>query len=118
MTRFALMSGSAKTQLAGARPLLLSLSVSAPLQAQDRAPVGPNVAPYVSVNAPLVALTHVRVVDGTGAPARDDQTIVIRGTMIGTVGASATTTVPATAQSIDLSGHTIVPGLVQLHEHT
>jgi hypothetical protein len=30
------------------------------------------------VHAPVVAITHVRVIDGTGAPAKDDQTVIIR----------------------------------------
>src|SRR3974390_470278 len=38
---------------------------------------GPAVAPYVKVAATRIALTHVRVIDGTGAPERLDQTVVI-----------------------------------------
>lgn len=80
--------------------------------------VTPGVERFVSVNAPVVALTHARVVDGTGAPARTDQTVVIRGTKIVSVGASASTTIPAGALVVDLTGHTILPGQVGLHEHT
>jgi hypothetical protein len=80
--------------------------------------ISPAVAPYISVNAPVVALTHARLVDGTGAPAREDQTVVLRGSRIAEVGPSSSTTAPADAQVIDLSGQTIIPGLVQLHEHT
>ena len=36
------------------------------------------VRPFVSVDAPVVALTHVRVIDGTGAPARADQAVLIK----------------------------------------
>ena len=80
--------------------------------------ISPAVAPYISVNAPVVALTHARLVDGTGAPAREDQTVVLRGSRIAEVGPSSSTTAPADAQVMDLSGQTIIPGLVQLHEHT
>jgi cytosine/adenosine deaminase-related metal-dependent hydrolase len=80
--------------------------------------VTPAVAPYVTVNAPVVALTHVRVVDGTGAAAREDQTVVVTGTRISAVGPTVSTVVPTGTQVIDLTGHTVVPGLVQLHEHT
>lgn len=34
------------------------------------AQVSPAVQPFVKVNAPVIALTHVRVIDGTGAAAR------------------------------------------------
>ena len=78
----------------------------------------PQVAPYVSVNAPVVALTHVRLVDGTGAAAREDQTVIVTGSRITATGPTVSTVAPSGAQLIDLTGHTVIPGLVQLHEHT
>ena len=75
-------------------------------------------ARYVAVNAPVVALTHVRVVDGMGTPAREDQTIVIQGDRIAAVGSAATAKIPAGAQVLDVTGSTVIPGLVGLHEHT
>ena len=73
---------------------------------------------FLSVDTPVVALTHVSVIDGTGAAARDDQTIVIRDGRIEAVGASARVPIPAAAKILDLRGHTVIPGLVGLHEHT
>jgi imidazolonepropionase-like amidohydrolase len=70
------------------------------------------------VDAPVVALTHVRVVDGTGAPARDDQTVIVSGSRIQAVGPSAGTEIPDGARVMELRGHTVIPGLVSLHEHT
>jgi imidazolonepropionase-like amidohydrolase len=93
----------------------LGLVVS--LHAQER-PIPAAVRPFVSVNAAVVALTHVQLVDGTGAPARADQTVILRGSTIESVGPFATTTVPSGARVLDLSGHTIMPGQVGLHEHT
>ena len=87
------------------------------LSSQDR-PVSPAVTPYVAVNSPVVALTHVRLVDGTGATARPDHTIVVRGSRIDAVGPTGSTPVPLDARVIDLSDHTVIPGLVGLHEHT
>jgi hypothetical protein len=100
--------------LAGALVVVPSI----PLAAQQRPQITPAVRPFVAVDAPVVALTHVRLVDGTGAPARDDQTVVVSGARIQAVGPSATTPVPAGARVMDLAGHTVIPGLVSLHEHT
>jgi enamidase len=98
------------------RPLAL-LALPAALAAQQPRTIGPAARPFVAVDAPLVALTHVRLVDGTGAPARDDQTVVIEGERIRAVGPSASTSVPAGARVIDLAGHTVIPGIVGLHDH-
>jgi enamidase len=72
---------------------------------------------FVAVDTPVLALTHARVIDGTGAPARDDQTLIIRDGRIAALGASASVAVPAGAQVIDLSGKSVIPGLVMVHEH-
>lgn len=90
-------------------------AASAPAQ---QPPISPSVAPYVSVNAPVVVLTHVRVVDGTGSSAREDQTIVLRDERIAALGPAGSTRVPPGARVLDLTGHTVIPGLVGLHEHT
>ena len=42
--------------------------------------------PYVSEDAPVLVLKNVRVIDGTGAPARADQTVVIRNGLIAAIG--------------------------------
>src|SRR5262245_19970205 len=80
--------------------------------------LAPAVARFVAVDDSVVALTHVRVVDGTGRPALDDQTIVIRDGRIAAVGRAASVSVPTTARVLDLAGHTVIPGLVGMHEHT
>ena len=92
---------------------MLTLTLLALLQAP-----APGVAQFVTVHAPVVALTHVQLIDGTGAPARPDQTVILRGDRIEAVGPAASTPVPAGATVLDLAGHTVMPGLVSLHEHT
>src|SRR5262245_12385928 len=72
---------------------------------------------FMSVDAPVVVLQHVRVIDGTGAPAVDDQTIVIEGSTIKAIGSSRSTTAPAGARVLDLSGRSAMPGWVGMHEH-
>ncbi|HZP48263.1 MAG TPA: amidohydrolase family protein [Vicinamibacterales bacterium] len=75
------------------------------------------VANFVKVSAPVVALTHVRVIDGTGAPPREDQTIVMRDGSIAAIGDSGRTPAPSGAAVIDATGKSVIPGLVMLHEH-
>lgn len=94
-------------------PLLLLSLLAAP--ASRGQSLSPDFKSFVSVDAPVVALTHVRVVDGTGAPAREDQTIVISGGKVQAVGAASV--VPAGAKVMDLSGYTVLPGLVGMHDH-
>ena len=69
----------------------------------------------IRVEAPVVALTHVRVIDGTGAAATEDQTIVIADGKINAVGTNVTA--PANAKVLDLTGYTVLPGLVGMHDH-
>src|SRR5216683_3481995 len=77
----------------------------------------PDRQQFIRTEAPVIALAHVRVIDGTGAAARDAQTIVISGGKIQSVGPGADAKVPANAQTLDLSGYTVLPGLVGMHNH-
>lgn len=80
---------------------------------------GPSaqVKPFIKIDAPVVALSHVRVIDGTGAAAREDQTVVLTKGKIESVGDAATATVPKDAQVLDLHGYSVIPGLVGMHDH-
>jgi hypothetical protein len=71
----------------------------------------------IVTDAPLIALTHVRVIDGTGAPAKEDQTILIEAGAIKAIGKAADVPTPATARTLDLKDQTAIPGLVGMHEH-
>jgi len=93
------------------------LAVAAPPAAAQRPTLSRNVLRYVAVDTPVVALTHVRVIDGTGAPAREDQTLVIRDGKIAALGPARSVRVPAGAEVMDLSGKSVIPGLVMMHEH-
>src|SRR5580704_10639811 len=77
----------------------------------------PGTAPFITVNAPVVALQHVRVIDGTGAAPREDQTVVIDHGKIAALGPAALVPAPTGAQAIDLGGNTVIPGIVGMHEH-
>src|SRR5579872_930204 len=95
------------------RVLYFLMAGAALAQAPNR--FNPGIQPFVSVSDPVVALVHVRVIDGTGAPPAEDQTILIDHGKIAAVGSSVA--IPQNARRMDLAGHTVIPGLVGMHEH-
>jgi enamidase len=76
-----------------------------------------TVKPFIKSEAPVIALVHARVIDGTGAPARTNQTVLIRNGTIAQVGEDGLVAPPAGAVVMDLSGKSVMPGLVMVHEH-
>jgi imidazolonepropionase-like amidohydrolase len=101
------------------RAVLLLASVAWAWLALAQSPpkLAPAVQRFVSVNAPVVALQHVLVIDGTGAAPAPDQTIIIAQGRIQAMGSSAQIAVPDGAKVLDLRGHTVIPGLVGMHDH-
>lgn len=95
----------------------LSIFVAAVLLTQSTPPLSDNVKQYVRTSAPLVALTNARVIDGTGQPAREGQTVVIRDGVIAQLGDSGSVSPPPGAEVMDLAGKSVIPGLVMVHEH-
>ncbi len=68
-----------------------------------------DVAEFISVDAPVVVLNHVRVIDGTGAAATEDQLIVISNGKIQSMGPAASAQIPPGVQVLDRSGYTVIP---------
>lgn len=99
-------------------PIAASILIPAVLAAQPADRLAPAVREYVAVPEPLVALVRVRVVDGTGADPAEDRTILLRDGRIAAVGPAASVPVPPEARVLDLAGHTVIPGLVGVHNHT
>ncbi len=89
----------------------------APFAGAQRPTLSNAARQYVSVDTAVVALTHVRVIDGTGAAARGDQTLIIRDGKIASVGPASSAQIPAGARTMDLTGKSVIPGLVMVHEH-
>ncbi|HVH10120.1 MAG TPA: amidohydrolase family protein [Gemmatimonadales bacterium] len=97
---------------------LLMLARPVPARAAQRPDsLAARVREFVLVDTAAVALTHVLVIDGTGAAPRPDQTVVIRDGKIAEVGPAATVRVPPGVRTLELSGSTVIPGLVGMHDH-
>ncbi len=93
--------------------LLLSLVGAAVAQAAP----GPDVQQYIKVSDSTFALAHVRVIDGTGDAARDDQTVVIANGKIVSIAPSSGAKLADGTKAYDFSGHTVFPGIVGMHNH-
>ena len=90
---------------ARATAAVVAVLVAQPFRAAiaQQPPANP-LATFIKVQAPVVALVHARVIDGTGAPAREDQTMVIRDGNIAAIGDAARTAPPAGATIVDATG--------------
>jgi imidazolonepropionase-like amidohydrolase len=78
------------------------------------AQLSPDVREYVKFDAPAIAITHARVIDGTGAAARNDETILSCDGKIESVGGPS---IPPDAKVIDATGRSVIPGLIDMHGH-
>jgi imidazolonepropionase-like amidohydrolase len=67
--------------------------------------------------AAQIAITHVTIVDVTGAPSRRDMTVVVSGDRISAVGRSALVRVPPGTRVVDGTGRYLVPGFWDMHVH-
>ena len=76
-----------------------------------------SVKPFISVQADTFALTDVKLIDGTGGPIRNHQTIVVENGRIAHVGDNASIKIPNGIKVISCGGKTIIPGMVMMHEH-
>jgi imidazolonepropionase-like amidohydrolase len=76
-----------------------------------------TVQQFVRVQAPKVVLTHVRIIDGTGAPAVEDRNITIRDGKIAAIENGADVAAAAGMTVLDLRGYTVMPGIVGMHNH-
>ncbi len=88
------------------------------LEGQRAQELGDAVREYVTTDAPVIALQGVTVVDGTGADPAPGQTVLIRDGRIAAVGPADEVDVPADAELHELDGHTVIPGLIGMHNHT
>ena len=89
-------------------PLLMVLTVLALFTA----PAKPQFQP------PELVFSHVTVIDATGAPAKPNMTVVIKGDRIAAIDSVEKVSVPKEAQVVDATGKFLIPGLWDMHVHT
>src|SRR5690349_12284937 len=75
------------------------------------------VSQFISVKADTLALVHAKIVDGTGAASKNDQTIIVIKGRIAQIGDSKKIQLGNSIRTIDCTGKTIIPGMVMMHEH-
>jgi len=97
--------------------LLMAGAVCVAATALAQAPKPNDVTEFVSVSAPVFVLNHVRVIDGTGAAAKEDQAVVIANGKIQSIGPAGSVQISQGAQTMDRTGYTVIPGLIGMHDH-
>ncbi|MDP1764442.1 MAG: amidohydrolase family protein [Sediminibacterium sp.] len=76
-----------------------------------------SVKQFIEVQDSIVAITQVKIIDGTGKPSLTNQDIVLVKNRIQAMGPSGKIFIPNNAIIINGSGKTVIPGLIMLHEH-
>src|SRR6185312_4950135 len=99
------------------RRLFIALMVVCSATCFSQPQAAPSTKDFIRVQSPVIALEHVRAIDGTGAPAQADQTIVISGGKITAISKAGAVPVPADANRMDFTGYSALPGLVGMHDH-
>lgn len=79
--------------------------------------IATSVMEVVKFRSPTLALTHLRIIDGTGAAPHENQTLIIGGGIVQSIAPSENARIPERARVVDLSGRTAFPGLVGMHDH-
>jgi imidazolonepropionase-like amidohydrolase len=97
--------------------LLAGLSLAGLGWSQAAPQLSSDVRAFVKEDAAVIALTHARVIDGTGAAPRAGQTAVLANGRIAAIGDAAAVKIPEGAKLLDLTGRTLIPGLVGMHDH-
>jgi hypothetical protein len=65
----------------------------------------------------VLAITHVTVIDMTGAPPAPDQTVLIDKGKIVALGSANSVSIPDGARTLDARGKFLIPGLSDMHLH-
>src|SRR2546426_10171625 len=87
------------------------------LAAQRPDSLGAAVRKVVRTSSARVVLEHVNVIDGTGTAATPDRNIIIEGASITAISAGADVPPADGTTILDLTGYSVMPGIVGMHNH-
>lgn len=74
--------------------------------------------PYIMVDAEAILLTNVTVLAGDGGPALENHWVLVDGDSIEAIGPMEQVPSGNGRLTLDLPGHTVIPGLIGMHNHT
>ena len=94
--------------------LIAVLLLSTALRAQS---FSPELRAFIKILPGTIAITDVKLIDGSGGPAKEHQTVLIEKDRITAVGDSKSIPLPPNAVVVNGTDKTLIPGLVMLHEH-
>ena len=99
----------------------LWLFLSAPFALAQQTPPKPAIREFLVLPqkrpSAMLAITGVRLIEGTGRAPRSDMTMLVLNGRIHAVGPSQTTVVPKDTETVDGGGLTLLPGLMDSHFH-
>ena len=67
--------------------------------------------------SPSLAITHVTLIDATGAAPKPDMTVILANEKIAAIGPSNSLSIPRGTRTLDATGKFLIPGLVDMHVH-
>ncbi len=70
-----------------------------------------------SAPPPSLAITHVTLIDATGAAPMPDMTVFVADEQIAAIGPSKSVFIPRGTKTLDAGGRFLIPGLVDMHAH-
>ena len=93
---------------------VLILATIASAQAPE---LSKEVQQFVRVQAPRIVLTHVRVIDGTGASAVEDRNVIIERGKMTSIDKGADVAAANGTTVLELRGYSVMPGIIGMHNH-
>ena len=87
------------------------------LQAISQTSFSAAVEKYIDYDFPSIAFTHCKLADVKHLKVLDDQTVIVRNGIITAMGDSKKLPVPTECTVVDLTGKSLLPGFILLHEH-